>query len=639
MGSSWRFSWGAVGMAVVSLVAWRTPLGAVPLDKEGDIRLGVRTYANTRIGTQNTDQTPDFATAPIRSRTFPFSAAGHLRQNRYFIEAELKHDIDRLVEDGIGPLALFNLLPFKVRNVEYQLTFRGEADLLYDWGPREYSTAGQYFTAPGVSAFTNPATNSSVNVGVARQKLRDLGVHRERLFQAHLQATVPFFWRGPIFARFGRQILSWGETDGFRLLDNINPLDASFGGFLISLDERRVPLDMLRLQYFVGNLGPLSESFLELYGAIDNKVGFDPGTPQGSPWTFPNLGAPSATTQTVIIPPARTFTDMRGGGRFVFNVADATFSIAHYYTYLDTPGLRTQVRPGFPRFLEGAENGFPGNPYLFVPGEPDDIAYYSAQAIQTAPRVQITGGSATFALPQLYSVVRSEAAFFHNEPRFTQENLDPFIYAFFFPDEAGNPTECRGAPLSPTGCVTKRAESFGPGNNPTGGRRLGDSFNYVLGLDLNQFIRFLNPQQTFFISTQFFYKHLFDAAPRREFTGRLPAGGEVLPVPRREVFIDQRLFRDLGALEPDFIRQPTDQFLQTLFISTSYAGGKVNPAFTFLYDWGGAMVFQPAVTFVRDPFRLTLDYSILDAATLKGGSGVSLLRDRDNVQFRLEYVM
>ena len=39
---------------------------------------------------------------------------------------------------------------------------------------------------------------------------------------------------------------AWGETDIFRLLDNINPLDDSFGGFFIALDERRMPIEMVR---------------------------------------------------------------------------------------------------------------------------------------------------------------------------------------------------------------------------------------------------------------------------------------------------------------------------------------------------------------------------------------------------------
>src|SRR5262249_38808029 len=143
---------------------------------------------------------------------------------------------------------------------------------------------------------TNPATGASLNILAARRHLRQLGTDRERLFQAYVEGSV-----GNLFVRFGRQILAWGETDGFRLLDNINPVDSSFGGFLISLDERRVPLDMLRAQYFLGDFGPVSESFIEFYGAVDNKVGYSPGTPAGSPWALPNLGDPSRTTQSVLI--------------------------------------------------------------------------------------------------------------------------------------------------------------------------------------------------------------------------------------------------------------------------------------------------------------------------------------------------
>ena len=51
-----------------------------------------------------------------------------------------------------------------------------------------------------------------------------------RLFEWYVN-----FIKGPLFIRIGRQNLSWGETDGFRLLDQINPLDNNFGGFLTSL--------------------------------------------------------------------------------------------------------------------------------------------------------------------------------------------------------------------------------------------------------------------------------------------------------------------------------------------------------------------------------------------------------------------
>jgi hypothetical protein len=115
--------------------------------------------------------------------------------------------------------------------------------------------------------------------------------------------------------------------------------------------------------------------------------------------------------------------------------------------------------------------------------------------------------------------------------------------------------------------------------------------------------------------------------------------GEVLPVTEADFIVNQTGLSAFGAVEPSLIKQPTDTFLHTLFITTSYRSGTINPAFTFFYDWGGALVFQPAITFIYDPFRFSVDYSILQAGTLKAGSGVSLLRDRDNIAFRFEYVI
>src|SRR5207245_11599887 len=74
--------------------------------------------------------------------------------------------------------------------------------------------------------------------------LRRIARQRHRFFLGYVD-----FEKGPVFLRVGRQVLAWGETDVFRLLDNINPLDEHFGGFFIALDERRLPLDMARASY------------------------------------------------------------------------------------------------------------------------------------------------------------------------------------------------------------------------------------------------------------------------------------------------------------------------------------------------------------------------------------------------------
>jgi hypothetical protein len=122
--------WGVAGAVCLALIAGRGRAPAVPLDKDGDIKLGVRTYVNARVGTERTHdgaRDPDDPGVST-SATWPRSAAGHLRQNRVFIEAELKHDLDRLRREGIGPLSLLNDLPFSIRDLSYGLTFRGEGD-------------------------------------------------------------------------------------------------------------------------------------------------------------------------------------------------------------------------------------------------------------------------------------------------------------------------------------------------------------------------------------------------------------------------------------------------------------------------------------------------------------------------------
>jgi hypothetical protein len=644
--------WGRVGASATALLWLAGVAHGVTLDEKGEISLGVRAYTAARIGSENTDIVicnqeggkticggSNGGAAPpapqqFKSFTFPVSPAGHLRQSRYYVEAELDHNLMRLLREGFGPFALLNDLPFKFKKFKYHLVYRGEYDGVYDYGPAEYRTAYQYYNKILVPEFSG----NTADIGQARQRLRNVASNRQRLFQAYLEAQV-----GELLMRFGRQILSWGETDAFRLLDNINPLDASFGGFLVPLDERRVPLDMLRLNYFFGDIGPIRESYIEAYAAIDDAVGYEPGVPQGSPWALPNLGAPSATVLTQRTHPERVFKDTRGGFQIKFNVdmpgiEETTFGFANYWTYFDTPAVQTFTAPNFPIGIPPQNN--------------------LALAIQSAPLVQVTGGTATFALPSKWSrammlsgqpIFRTELAYFHGEPRFSQGQLDPFVYAAG-PSAQGTNCGSKGAIAANglcTGNVTCAEFAVDPSTHKrtcvrrvATGPRTGDSWNFVLGIDTNQFIRWLNPGQSFFMSTQFFYKHL-NAAQKREKLDRQPVGtfnGEVLPVP--QYYTRSRfLAPSAGAAQAVFIHNPIGQYLQTLLIATSYYSGQISPSLTLFYDWSGSFVALPQITFSRDPFRFSMSYSYLVASKLKGASGVSLLRDRDNVLFQIEYVI
>jgi hypothetical protein len=671
-------------LLLIALVAVGTPASGKNLDAKGEINLALRAYASTRIQTQDTDrvifkQGPEETAGQFyRSLTFPISKAGQVRQARYFIQLEYMHDIQRLYEEKFGPLALLHALPFDFRSLRYQLIYRGEGDGVYDFGPKGFRTRDQYHlrgfptlpneNVPAFSGnsvqFVDPATGRSRLDGF-RETLRDKLSNRNRLFQAFVDFQVE-----DMFIRFGRQILVWGETDAFRLMDNINPVDNGFGGFLIPLDERRVPLDMLRANYYMGDFGKvglsglgLYEAYFEAFWAVDNAVGWFPGINiKGSPWALPNLGEPSATQFDVQNPPARNIENSRGGLQFKFNtelpaVEEATFGIAHYYTFFDTPQVSSYVMPGFAG--QAIPAGHPAGNDVTILG----------LTLQEAVLTQVTGVSGTFAVPATWArlvgltgepIVRSELAYFKNEPRHQQEQLDPFTYHL----------------ASGLGCETPSPTGGSIGSYIdtdlglcTGGKRPGDSWNFVLGLDTNQFIQWLNARNSFFITTQFFYKHLNGASRRETLNQRFERlgyegvqnlvpeyfvsdasgnrtrldippiyAGEVLPVP---AFRQRSPLVELAdtATQPSLVRSSTDQFLQTLLISTQYASGQIVPTLTMVYDWGGAVGVIPQITFLRDPFRITMSYSYLEANSLKGNAGVSLLRDRDNFLFQIEYVI
>lgn len=650
-------AWGIAGVAAVACVAWQSAAWGVNLDKDGSMRLGVRAYVNARIQAEHTDRTVEFSKAnpngpannvaspgmpanlPVKtleSQTFPYSPPGHLRQNRMFIEAEFEHDLTGLMKT-FGPLPLLENLPFEIYTLKYKLIYRGEGEGVYNWGPREFRTSDAYRQLLESARWAEPIDQANLqtepvfnppfsctlqtcpNVPAARQRLRDLATVRNRLFQAYVDVAS-----GPVFLRIGRQNLVWGETDAFRLLDYINPVDSSFGGFLIALDERRVPLDMIRASYRLGEFRDfISEAQIEAYISPDNDVSFYPGTPAGSPWTLPNLGAPSGTTYTFAQRPAYSMSNPRGGARLLWNMFDATFSIAHYYTYHDNPLLTICVAPQFPiqrvttatggsGEVTGCPEGATNLPIQQPSGaNPNNFAILAPQslAVQQAARIQISGITSTFQIPQNLSralalsgepVVRTELAYIKDEPYYRQSNLDPFNY-HFDPNRTGQDL------------------------NVSGNERR-DSVNFVLGLDTNQFIRFLNPQNSFFISTQFFYKHI-----------KKHDDDAVLPVPVQNVA--PAINPSLGAVQPQFAKQYANQYLQTLLISTAYFSGQVNPSTTFFYDWGGSFVWIPSVTFWKEPFRFTVQYNLLAASNMKGNSGTSLLRDRDNLLFQLEYVI
>ena len=148
-----------------------------------------------------------------------------------------------------------------------------------------------------------------------------------------------------------------------------------------------------------------------------------------------------------------------------------------------------------------------------------------------------------------------------------------------------------------------------------------DTLNLAVGWDMNQYISFLNPTQTFFFSTQFFWRHIFGFDPLTAYP---------VPVPNNPTRVVERV---------------QDELLQTLLINTTYnvplpataLTVQTSPALAVYYDWQGMLLFQPSLRFARDPWRLVVDYSAINSGVFRGLIG--FVRDRSNVRVQVEYAL
>ncbi len=563
------------------------------LDDAQTVRFNGRIYNRATFSTQD-------AAGNTRLQT-PYNSF-NLLQDRTFIQLEMRHNLTDLVKgDYQGKLSFlqYPLRPLQwlqPDDLSYFVTYRGEYDGVWDYGPDTFS---EEFPVLSDCASSTKAIRSHPRrfPDCTRLDTRNRLRHRHRLFEAYVDFT-----RGPLFLRIGRQNLSWGETDAFRLLDQINPLDASFGGFLVSLDERRLPLDMVRIVYSFEHVGPFAELNLEGFGVLDDKVSTP--VPTGSPWSTPSPPG----IRGIVKMPAKNFTDARGGFRITARVGDLTLSAAHYYTFLDTPLVRTvtpQVRPPIKLAeFDAAVKADKTAPFL--------VDHMQANIL--FPKIAISGATASFPLPRFYTVIRSEVAVFWREYLYKNSGSSNLL-----------------GPVLTGGTITPGYKQVGV--DPVSGSPLlrykndidrSNVVRWSLGIDINRYFRFLNPQQSFIISAQMFATHIvnFDNTSL----------ASVLPYGFGHVAV---AVQDPHRKNNTLVNVDQHEFVNTLAISTSYRSGVIAPRLVFFYDWQGAWLVQPQVTFIRDPFRITLQYNYIDGQY----NGIGFLRDRDNFLVQLEYVI
>ncbi len=307
-----------------------------------------------------------FRTEDSSGFTFPEVSAWDLVQHRNIAYIELMHDLKDLIPE------VWYLKPFKWAdmNVKYRLVGRFLFEGVYNYGPQQFQDVRNAFP------------------DIVDDFKRD----------ADLWEGYADFSRGPLWIRFGRQNMAWGETDLFRLLDLINPLDNTFGGLFEDLDDRRIPIVLLRTSYNLGNIGPISSLTLESFWnptSWDNRV--SPLAPYGTVYALP-APPPPPGVGTRIVEPDKDIDASRYGFRLQGVIADNyNFSLCHYRSYLDAPAVQI----------------------VLDPGPVQELIYWDNH---------VTGGSLSFWEPHINAIIRSEVAWFWHEPVFVPEENAPILF-------------------------------------------------------------------------------------------------------------------------------------------------------------------------------------------------------------------
>jgi hypothetical protein len=308
------------------------------------------------------------------------------------------------------------------------------------------------------------------------------GKYWQVLKEAHATWTP-----GDFMFRVGKQTVAWGETDGFRLMDQINPLDQRRGFADVEFETTIIPIWLLRAEY---NL-PIKPSWIQnlnLEFVYNPNADFIPnqgilaGNADGGIWApnapisfpFPPFRGHLATAYGPIDTPSR----WKEGNEFAFRikgvVKDAIVTLNAFYGRDNDPV--TKLIPPFTA---------PVPPHIFAS---DGALLLHPFQEGKYPLFRFVGATFSRDITPLKASSLGGVA-----PVLRLETFYAFNNTFTFSN-----------PLS--GGVIQRFEKS-------------DEFRGSIGADWKVRIPFLNPNTYFFISPQFFYRRIMDYPSFEEIQG------------------------------------------------------------------------------------------------------------------------
>jgi hypothetical protein len=324
------------------------------------------------------------------------------------------------------------------------------------------------------------------------------------LRELYLDITAGRHW-----LRLGKQQIVWGKTDFFRSQDIPNPIDFGRHGFYDSWEDIRIPQWSARYQYQAGSLGPLDNVALELVWLWDDfeATGLGQG---GEPWSHPfaqiirqNAMAYQGFQQLardlratgVPIPatnllgqgimreqdPGMSLRNSEWGMRLEWRWNDWRFALTNWFGFQDDALFHL-----IQRWVN--YEPYPGRPYDFVNGPfpPLGVPPATGEPVFNAladlglipPGAAFVGGLASIEYPRRDTL--GLAVDYYNDLTKTVWRIESSIT---FREAITNVDQVDYADYS-------------------------EVVRWSVGIDRPTFLFFLNPTKTFFLSTQFLFKHV-----------------------------------------------------------------------------------------------------------------------------------
>jgi hypothetical protein len=589
---------------------------AIYLDENQNISLRARIYSQAAVRTEGS-----------YDNTTPTVKAGQLVQHRNFFNPELEAKLASYMTWMRDQNSLLRVVA--PDSLDFRLAAWGFYDGVFDYGTQQFARQRQinhtrFAEATEMGSHASPSLSQVLQAQDETLEPLDVYGHQRRVNELYLSYT-----KGPLFVRFGKQAISWGESDTIAILDQNNPFDLTLGipGVLEDLDEARIPLWTVRTSYALfDTLGPLSSGFVEAYwvpGDIDNTTAIVPEpaiAPYSPPGPDPAAQAGPALAQfgvgdytqcgdpTALHPlcvvlvdhvPAHSMGNSRWGVRTQAVVARNYTVSAWIYTAFPNAPVPRLIGHATSSTLPFGQNN------LFM------IEFVHKL-------VPVIGLSNTFFFEPLDGIIRMEAEYFNREPAFIpSQNL---------------PSNQKLLGIGVGGCPNPKPGQQGPIVRdciPQGGSvPRADFLRWELGYDRFFFFRPFNPSNSFIWVTAFVGSYNMDETSNKDFfqSGQQKPG----TYPK---FVNGK-WQHLQPATTDFVQlQKVDMFMQS-HITTDYLHGRLSPAVTVIANALGTYVVASQLT-----YRWS-DSLIFDAYyTAVGGafSGAGFFRDRDQVALRATY--